>query len=214
MWRRSSSGSRLVTSSSPMKMRPLVGSIRRLIIFMVVVLPHPDGPTSMTISPAGISMVTLSTAGSADCASYRFVTPSSRILTPPVVAWSDTNPPWDGETGEEVQHGVQDDRQDQDAHRRSDDGVGRVRAAHARDPREDVSAESRPEGVGRDGGDAHQHLRRDSYSGHDHRPCERQFEPHQGREPTHAHAACRFDEVLVDAVQPDDDVAQNREDAE
>lgn len=59
---RNSSGSRWVTSSSPMKMRPLVGSIRRLIIFMVVVLPQPDGPTSITISPAGISRVTLSTA--------------------------------------------------------------------------------------------------------------------------------------------------------
>src|SRR4051812_38958934 len=180
MWRRSSSGSRLVTSSSPMKIRPLVGSISLLIIFMVVVLPHPDGPTSMTISPAGISMVRLSTAGSEDPASYRFVTPSSRILTPPVVALSDTNPPWDGETGEEVQHRIEDDRQNQDAHRRSDDGVGRVRAAHAGNPREDVSAEPRPEGVGRDGGDAHQHLRRDPHTGHDHRPGERQLEPHQG----------------------------------
>ncbi len=51
-----------------MKIRPLVGSISRLIIFIVVVLPHPEGPTSMTISPAGISMVMLSTAAR-DCAS-------------------------------------------------------------------------------------------------------------------------------------------------
>src|SRR6476469_4752382 len=131
MWRRNSSGSRLVTSSSPMKIRPLVGSISRLIIFMVVVLPHPYGPTSMTISPAGISMVTLSTAGCADCASYLFVTPSSSMRTPPVVDASDTNPPRDGETGEEVQHGVQDDRQNQDAHRRGDDGVGGVGSAHS-----------------------------------------------------------------------------------
>ena len=63
MWRRSSSGSRLVTSSSPIRMRPLVGSMRRLIIFIVVVLPQPDGPTSITISPAGISIEMLSTAG-------------------------------------------------------------------------------------------------------------------------------------------------------
>ena len=34
-------------------MRPLVGSIRRLIILMVVVLPQPDGPTSTQISPSG-----------------------------------------------------------------------------------------------------------------------------------------------------------------
>ncbi len=47
-----------------MRMRPLVGSIRRLIIFSVVDFPQPEGPTKMTISPALISMFTLSTAGS------------------------------------------------------------------------------------------------------------------------------------------------------
>ena len=31
-----------------MKIRPVVGSIRRLIIFSVVDLPQPDGPTSTT----------------------------------------------------------------------------------------------------------------------------------------------------------------------
>ena len=34
---------------------PAVGSISRLIIFIVVVLPHPEGPTSTTISPSRIS---------------------------------------------------------------------------------------------------------------------------------------------------------------
>jgi hypothetical protein len=62
MRRRSSSAFLWVTSSSPIRIRPLVGSISRLIIFMVVVLPHPEGPTSITISPAGISRVTSSTA--------------------------------------------------------------------------------------------------------------------------------------------------------
>ena len=61
--RRNLSGSVFVTSSSPIMIRPDVGSIRRLIIFMVVVLPHPDGPTNTVISPAGNSIVTLSTAG-------------------------------------------------------------------------------------------------------------------------------------------------------
>ena len=46
-----------------MRMVPDVGSISRLIIRIVVVLPHPDGPTKMTILPAGIVIVTSSTAG-------------------------------------------------------------------------------------------------------------------------------------------------------
>jgi hypothetical protein len=44
-------------------MRPEVGSLSRLIIRIVVVLPQPDGPTKTTISPAGISSETSSTAG-------------------------------------------------------------------------------------------------------------------------------------------------------
>ena len=54
-----------VTSSSPIRIRPEVGSISRLIIFRVVDLPQPEGPTKITVSPALISMVTLSTAGPA-----------------------------------------------------------------------------------------------------------------------------------------------------
>ena len=34
---------------------PDVGSTSRLIIFSVVVLPHPDGPTSATTSPSAMS---------------------------------------------------------------------------------------------------------------------------------------------------------------
>ena len=55
MRRRSSTGSAWVTSSPSRKMRPPVGSISRLIIFSVVVLPHPDGPTSTQSSPSGTS---------------------------------------------------------------------------------------------------------------------------------------------------------------
>ena len=36
-----------------MRMRPVVGSISRLTIFRLVVLPQPDGPTSTQILPAG-----------------------------------------------------------------------------------------------------------------------------------------------------------------
>ena len=55
-------GSAWVTSSPSRKMRPDVGSISRLIILSVVVLPQPDGPTSTQISPAGISSESSCTA--------------------------------------------------------------------------------------------------------------------------------------------------------
>jgi len=46
-----------------MRMLPSLGSMSRLIIFRVVVLPQPDGPTNTTISPAGMVRFTFSTAG-------------------------------------------------------------------------------------------------------------------------------------------------------
>ena len=52
----------------------------RLIIFIVVVLPHPDGPTKTTISPSYTSSVRLSTAGSEDPGKV-LVNSSSRIMT-------------------------------------------------------------------------------------------------------------------------------------
>ena len=64
MLRRSSSPSIPVTSWPSITMLPLVGSISRLIILSVVVLPQPDGPTNMTTLPAGISRVSPPTAGS------------------------------------------------------------------------------------------------------------------------------------------------------
>ena len=51
----------------------------RLISSMVVVLPQPDGPTSTTISPRGMSMLTWSTAGLA-WPGYRFVNSTKRII--------------------------------------------------------------------------------------------------------------------------------------
>ena len=71
----------VVTSSPSITIRPWLGSIRRLIIFSVVVLPQPDGPTNITVEPAGISRVRWSTAGLAR-EPYCLVTPSSRIGTP------------------------------------------------------------------------------------------------------------------------------------
>ena len=60
--RRSFTASTVVTSSPPSRMRPVVGSTSRLIIFMVVVLPQPDGPIRQTSSPAGMSRSSSATA--------------------------------------------------------------------------------------------------------------------------------------------------------
>ena len=53
MLRRSSVTSRLAASTPSIRMRPLVGSMSRLTILRLVVLPQPDGPTSTQILPAG-----------------------------------------------------------------------------------------------------------------------------------------------------------------
>lgn len=49
-------------SWSSMRIVPDVGSISRLIIFNEVVLPQPEGPTNVTISPAGTVRESESTA--------------------------------------------------------------------------------------------------------------------------------------------------------
>ncbi len=49
-------------STPPIEMDPEVGSISRLIMRSVVVLPHPDGPMSAMIEPAGTSRVNALTA--------------------------------------------------------------------------------------------------------------------------------------------------------
>src|SRR4051795_7262023 len=137
-----------------MKIRPSVGSISRLIIFIVVVLPHPDGPTSITISPAGMVRSTWSTAG-AFCRGYRLVTPSRTICSPcpeprpgpldsgPAMVVSDTDTPRGRDAGDQVEHDVEDDRKHQDPQGAGHDVVGRVGATHPRDASEDVAAQSR-----------------------------------------------------------------------
>ena len=54
MPRRSSVTSRVAASTPSSRIRPDVGSISRLTILSVVVLPQPDGPTRTQILPAGI----------------------------------------------------------------------------------------------------------------------------------------------------------------
>ncbi len=83
-----------------MKMCPAVGSMSRLIIRRVVVLPQPDGPTSTQISPSTISSVRASTATFP--VSYCLVTASSEImryqttLVPKVGTSPCGSPPVDG----------------------------------------------------------------------------------------------------------------------
>src|SRR4051794_31052656 len=70
-----------MTSRPSTKIRPLVGSISRLIIFNVVDLPQPDGPTRHTTSPGATSRSSSCTATVPS--EYRFPTPSSRIIASP-----------------------------------------------------------------------------------------------------------------------------------
>src|ERR671918_848447 len=55
MLRRSSTGFCLRMSVPSTSMVPELGSMRRLIIFMVVVLPQPEGPMRTTVSPLFMS---------------------------------------------------------------------------------------------------------------------------------------------------------------
>src|SRR5260370_24655584 len=64
-------------SSPSTRILPLVGSMRRLIILRIVVLPHPEGPTRTNTSPLGTSKVRSSTATNPP--GYCLRTDSSRI---------------------------------------------------------------------------------------------------------------------------------------
>src|SRR5687767_2679022 len=78
MPRRSSVFSSALTLVPSIVMSPEVIEISRLIIFMAVVLPPPDGPMSTQISPAGIVSERSSMAGR-ELPSYTLVTRSSTI---------------------------------------------------------------------------------------------------------------------------------------
>ena len=56
-------GGRSVTSSAPKRMRPEVGSTKPPIIWRIVLLPDPDGPSSVTKEPPAISSETSETTG-------------------------------------------------------------------------------------------------------------------------------------------------------
>src|SRR5664279_4021954 len=81
MLRRSSAGAAIEWSRSSIQMRPLVGSIMRLIMRRLVVLPQPEGPTKTVILPDGAVRLRSSTA--IVPSGYCLVTDSNRIIASP-----------------------------------------------------------------------------------------------------------------------------------
>src|SRR5262249_9448385 len=69
---------RPLTTWSPNQMSPASGWANPARSRSSVVLPQPDGPSSVNSSPSSTARSTPSTAGTAP---YRFVTPATRILT-------------------------------------------------------------------------------------------------------------------------------------
>ena len=68
MPRRSAVTSRVAMSTPSIRIRPDVGSMSRLTILRLVVLPQPDGPTSTQILPAGtVSERSLTAPGVPPC---------------------------------------------------------------------------------------------------------------------------------------------------
>src|SRR5438105_2620304 len=77
-----------VTSSLPTYTRPSSGCSKPAIIRSVVVLPQPDGPSSVSSSPGSTSRLTSLTAANALCPARvkRFETCSSRSRAPIAIA--------------------------------------------------------------------------------------------------------------------------------
>src|ERR671917_590540 len=66
-----------------MRISPSVGSMSLLTIRIVVVLPHPDGPTKTQISPSGISKERSFTTARSE-PEYVLLTPLNLIIASPV----------------------------------------------------------------------------------------------------------------------------------
>src|SRR4051794_16688135 len=108
MPRRRRSTSAWVTSLPSMKIRPWVGSTRRLIIRRVVVFPHPEGPTRTTNSPRLISIESSETAAFS-WRGYRLETPSRKIMASGLgVGLSDIQSSQSGDLGNHDEQQVED----------------------------------------------------------------------------------------------------------
>src|SRR6056297_394380 len=169
MRRRSWFGSTSVTSSPSRMIRPPVGSMMRLIIFIVVVLPQPDGPTSTTISPRGMSIDTRSTAG--------FSWPGKRLVS----SWSwiirsVTDASWDGQTADGEVQKVEEHRQHDDDDGSAEQGLEGSRRRDAADAGEDLVAEAGASDQRGDGCDADGEQCGDADPGEDHGPRVGEFD--------------------------------------
>src|SRR5882757_1039349 len=171
MLRRCASGSSVIASTPSMSTRPEVGSISRLIIFIVVVLPQPDGPTSTTISPAGISIVTWSTAGAA-WPGYCLVNSSSTMVAHEELAvlLSDTDSPGRRNAADEQECNIEKYGQHHDADRADEHLVQRIDRAEPVDAVHDLPTEAGAVDVRTDCGDADNHFRGDPDAGDYDRP--------------------------------------------
>src|SRR5699024_12380305 len=137
MRRRNRSTFIVVMSSSSITMLPVSVSMSRLIIFKVVVLPQPEGPTSMTMLPAGIYMVRQSTAGTA-WPGNALVISRSRIETPWEAAVgaarsfcrSDTEPSRCGEPADADEDEIEQQGEEDDADHANDHGLQRVHSPY------------------------------------------------------------------------------------
>src|SRR5918997_551565 len=214
--RRRLSGLTFVTSSPCKKILPEVGSMMRLIIFIVVVLPHPDGPTKTTISPSGISSERLSTAG---CVwpGKTFVKSSSRIIISGAFAepsfpkpLSVMQTPRSSKFPEHRKEPVEEQCQYDDGEHRPEHQVEGHRAADTRDPLEDVLSQPGTVHVGGDRGDPDDYERRYPYAGYYHRPRERQLYPEQPAPAAHPHAQRALRYRRIHAAQAHDRVAHYR----
>src|SRR4051812_4071707 len=195
-----------------MVIRPDVGWTRRLIIRIVVVLPQPDGPTKTTILPAGTTMEKSSTAASR-VPGYRLVTCSSSISTPETSSFSATDTPRNGEALDQDVNAVEQQGEDDHPDRAGDGLVQGVGAPRVREPGEDLGAEAGTLRVGGDHRDAHQHLRGHPHAGEDRRPGEPQLDASEHAEAAHPDAARGIGDRRVDAVEPDDGVPDDRQEA-
>src|SRR5215203_6300538 len=120
MDRLSVTSSTCAVSRPSMKILPEVGGISRLIIFMVVVLPQPEGPSKTHTAPVGTSMSTRSTAV---IVPKIFVTRSRRIISIPQTGRGQT--PLQSEKRQVGENGEDADRQ------RARDELANIRLGNA-----------------------------------------------------------------------------------
>jgi hypothetical protein len=85
MLRRSFTGSCSLMLVPSTMISPEDGSTSRLIIFIVVVFPHPEGPTKTTVSPASMSIDRSSTAAPDEVVN-RLDTSRNEIITSPTTS--------------------------------------------------------------------------------------------------------------------------------